>query len=117
MTGPMKLDMLTLPSPDMNRLDSMGATYNYPDGVNYEEPTPLEMAARQYMLDIIDREMGPSKDRFDELTKSSIIRECIGDNRNASAVTRALGLFKPESAVEFLRSGKEKELIRRARNK
>lgn len=49
-----------------------------------------ELALRAAILESLDKEMGPSKNVYDEMMKSQIVRETAGDTRNVSAFVSLL---------------------------
>jgi hypothetical protein len=83
-------------------------------GLWYAITSDSEAAARLVMLGFLDVRLGDSAPKTPlEFAKAAIIRDAIGDNRNASAVARLLGLRRSESAVKFVNtSGWAKTLER-----
>lgn len=81
-------------SQSRDRLNNMGLGYNI---ANEDEAN-----ARLAMLSFLDVMLGESSPNTPlEYAKADVVRQAIGDNRNASALARLLGLRRSESAREF----------------
>jgi hypothetical protein len=84
-----------------------------PSGGESELASDSEMEARYRLVEMLDKEMGPSESVVAEYTKGGLVLQVIGDNRNASAFVITFGLWKSESAEKLLASGKAESEMRR----
>jgi hypothetical protein len=90
-----------------HRLGEMGLGLQHSSTSDFSEITDSEAAARLVLLGYLDGTLGDSEPNTPlEFAKAQLIRDAIGDNRNASMFDQFFGRRKSESAETLLASGR-----------
>ena len=97
------------------RLRQMGLGSRYLDGRSFSAASDSELSARAVLLNHLDQILGESAPNSrNEMAKAGVIRELIGDNRNASVLVGILRLWRSESAEALVARGRVRERVERA---